>query len=204
VPLVRSHRPTVSPDAEGHDGEEDAHAPCQGLHHVRGRSRDAARLSFADSTFDFVVAYNSLMDVKDMPGSVREAARVLERGGRFCICVTHPWRTRGSSRAMTPLLPSSSRARTWGAGLSRERSSEMSSPPRSGAGRAHSGSGPRRWDVRAEMFDERSVVLPGGVGPDLQRLVRLRQRLRLRPNARFERGPDKNRGNLFHQGFHQP
>ncbi len=51
---------------------------------------DAAALPFAAASFDLVVAYNSLMDVQDMPGAVREAARVLESGGRLCVCVTHP------------------------------------------------------------------------------------------------------------------
>ncbi len=36
---------------------------------------DAAALPFADGTFDLVVAYNALMDIADMPGAVREAAR---------------------------------------------------------------------------------------------------------------------------------
>jgi SAM-dependent methyltransferase len=51
---------------------------------------DAAALPFADESFDLAVFYNSLMDVDDMDGSVREAARVLRRGGRLCACVTHP------------------------------------------------------------------------------------------------------------------
>ena len=51
---------------------------------------DAAALPFSAETFDLVVAYNSLMDIEDMPGAVREAARVLRPDGRFCICVTHP------------------------------------------------------------------------------------------------------------------
>lgn len=51
---------------------------------------DAAALPFEDTSFDLVVAYNSLMDVQDMPGAVREAARVLEPGHRFCVCITHP------------------------------------------------------------------------------------------------------------------
>ena len=51
---------------------------------------DAADLPFGDDSFDLVVSYNSLIDIQDMPGAVREAARVLEHGGRFCICVTHP------------------------------------------------------------------------------------------------------------------
>ncbi len=51
---------------------------------------NAAGLPMADAGCDLVVAYNSLMDVADMPTSVSEAARVLEPGGRFCVCVTHP------------------------------------------------------------------------------------------------------------------
>jgi ubiquinone/menaquinone biosynthesis C-methylase UbiE len=60
--------------------------------HAGGRyiMADAARLPFADSSFDLVVAYNSLMDMDDMPRAVREATRVLEPGGRLCICVTRP------------------------------------------------------------------------------------------------------------------
>ena len=52
---------------------------------------DAAALPFEDGAFDLVVAYNSLMDVDDMPGAVREAARVLEPGGRMGVCITHPF-----------------------------------------------------------------------------------------------------------------
>jgi SAM-dependent methyltransferase len=56
---------------------------------------DAASLPFSDATFDLVVAYNSLMDIEDMPGAVREAARVLRPDGRFCVCVTHPFADAG-------------------------------------------------------------------------------------------------------------
>jgi SAM-dependent methyltransferase len=51
---------------------------------------DAASLPFSDATFDLVVAYNSLMDIEDMPGALHEAARVLRPDGRLCACVTHP------------------------------------------------------------------------------------------------------------------
>jgi SAM-dependent methyltransferase len=51
---------------------------------------DAATLPFADSTFDLVVTYNSLMDIELMPGAVSQVARVLRTGGRMCISVTHP------------------------------------------------------------------------------------------------------------------
>ena len=51
---------------------------------------DAAALPFEDGSFDLAIAYNSLMDIDDMTGAVREAWRVLRPGSRFCICVTHP------------------------------------------------------------------------------------------------------------------
>ena len=50
---------------------------------------DAAALPFDDESFDLVIAYNVLMDVEDMAGAVREAARVLEPGGRLCISIVH-------------------------------------------------------------------------------------------------------------------
>jgi ubiquinone/menaquinone biosynthesis C-methylase UbiE len=50
----------------------------------------AEDLPFEADSFDLVVAYNSLMDVDDMPAAVAEAARVLEAGGRLAVCVTHP------------------------------------------------------------------------------------------------------------------
>lgn len=58
-----------------------------GSHYVVG---PAEALPFDDGSFDLVVAYNSLMDVQDMPRAVAEAARVLTPGGRFAACVTHP------------------------------------------------------------------------------------------------------------------
>lgn len=51
---------------------------------------DAARLPFPDAGFEIAVAYNALMDVSDLGGAVREAARVLKPGGHLCISVTHP------------------------------------------------------------------------------------------------------------------
>ncbi len=60
---------------------------------------DAPDLPFADDSFDLVVAYNSLMDIQDMPGAVREVARVLEPGKPFCICLTHPLADAGRFQA---------------------------------------------------------------------------------------------------------
>jgi SAM-dependent methyltransferase len=50
----------------------------------------AESLPFDAASFDLVLAYNSLMDVEDMPLSIAEAARVLRPGGHFCACVVHP------------------------------------------------------------------------------------------------------------------
>jgi len=55
----------------------------------------AEALPFEAGAFDLAVAYNSLMDVDDMPAAVREAARVLEPGGRLAVCVTHPLENAG-------------------------------------------------------------------------------------------------------------
>jgi SAM-dependent methyltransferase len=66
---------------------------------------DAAALPFPDAAFDLVVAYNSLMDVEDMPASVREAARVLAPGGRFAFCLTHPFTDAGKFASRAPDAP---------------------------------------------------------------------------------------------------
>jgi SAM-dependent methyltransferase len=57
---------------------------------------DAVALPFEDGAFDLVVAYMSLMNMDDMPAATREAARVLEPGGRICISVLHPIAAAGS------------------------------------------------------------------------------------------------------------
>ena len=56
---------------------------------------DAAALPFADGSFDCVVAFMSLQDVDDVRGAVREAARVLDAGGHFCIAIVHPLNSAG-------------------------------------------------------------------------------------------------------------
>jgi SAM-dependent methyltransferase len=68
---------------------------------------DAPALPFEDGAFDLVAAFMSLQDMDDLHGAVREAARVLEPGGRFCFNVLHPiastgsWKSRGLDSAFT-------------------------------------------------------------------------------------------------------
>jgi SAM-dependent methyltransferase len=51
---------------------------------------DAADLPLDDGAVDLAIAFLTLMDIDDMQGAVREAARVLEPGGRFVAAVVHP------------------------------------------------------------------------------------------------------------------
>jgi SAM-dependent methyltransferase len=56
---------------------------------------DAARLPFADRSFDCVIAFMSLQDVDEMATAIEEAARVLETGGRLCLAIVHPLNSAG-------------------------------------------------------------------------------------------------------------
>ena len=69
------------------------------------RIADAGALPFDASAADLVVAFMSLMDVDDMPGAVREAARVLEPGGRLCIALVHPINSAGTFASQEPDSP---------------------------------------------------------------------------------------------------
>ncbi len=57
---------------------------------------DAAALPFEDESFDLVLAFMSLMDMDDPVRAVLEAARVLPRGGRFCVALVHPINSAGA------------------------------------------------------------------------------------------------------------
>ena len=70
--------------------------------YIRG---NASSLPFANSSFDLVVAYNSLMDIEDMPGAVAEAARVLRSGGCMCVSITHPLNDAGRFASSEPDAP---------------------------------------------------------------------------------------------------
>jgi SAM-dependent methyltransferase len=62
---------------------------------------DAARLPFEDASFPLVVSFNLLMDMDDAAGAMREVARVLEPGGRFCAAIVHPFHSAGSGEPFT-------------------------------------------------------------------------------------------------------
>jgi SAM-dependent methyltransferase len=57
---------------------------------------DAAARPFPDEAADLAVAFMCLQDVDDLPGTVSEAARVLEPGGRLCLAIVHPLNSAGS------------------------------------------------------------------------------------------------------------
>jgi SAM-dependent methyltransferase len=63
---------------------------------------DAAALPFEDGSFGLVVAFMSLQDVDDLHGAIRQAARVLAPGGRFCLAVVHPFGSAGSFTERAP------------------------------------------------------------------------------------------------------
>src|SRR4029453_12486857 len=63
------------------------------------------RLPFADGSFDCVVAFMSLQDVDQMPTAIKEAARVLETGGRLCLAIVHPLNSAGRFGSHEPDSP---------------------------------------------------------------------------------------------------
>jgi SAM-dependent methyltransferase len=47
----------------------------------------------------------SLQDVDDMPGAIREAARILTPGGRLCVAIVHPLDSSGRFEGDEPGSP---------------------------------------------------------------------------------------------------
>jgi SAM-dependent methyltransferase len=52
-------------------------------------------LPFEDARFDLVMAYNVLMDVEDVSGTLKEIRRVLRPAGTLVISIVHPFSDRG-------------------------------------------------------------------------------------------------------------
>ncbi len=66
---------------------------------------DAKALPFESGRFDLVMAYNVLMDVEDVPATVKEARRVMKRDGVLLVSLVHPFRDRGSFAGSEPDAP---------------------------------------------------------------------------------------------------
>jgi ubiquinone/menaquinone biosynthesis C-methylase UbiE len=56
---------------------------------------DVRSLPFDDASFDCVVSFMVLQDVDDHTTAIREAARVLRRGGALCLAIVHPLSSAG-------------------------------------------------------------------------------------------------------------
>ena len=71
----------INPDMLG-VGQERAEE--RGIAGLDWRVEDAQGLSFADRSFDACTIAFGIRNVTDIPAALREAHRVLDRGGRFC------------------------------------------------------------------------------------------------------------------------
>lgn len=66
---------------------------------------DGAALPFGDAQFDLVLAYNVLIDVEDVPATVREIRRVMRPHAKLVISIVHPFRDRGTFADSSPDAP---------------------------------------------------------------------------------------------------
>ena len=73
----------------------------------RGARRPTPRRSrWPDGAVDLVVCSMALLNFDDLDGAVREAARVLEPGGRLCFTTVHPWNSlKVGRRTTSPSAP---------------------------------------------------------------------------------------------------
>lgn len=76
----------ISPTFIRHARESERAVPLG----IAYREGDALDLPFPDASFDFVVAFMSMMDVGDPVKGMAEAARVLCPGGFFQFSILHP------------------------------------------------------------------------------------------------------------------
>jgi SAM-dependent methyltransferase len=65
------------------------------------RLADATSIPLDDECADLVVAFMSLHDIDGMPASIKEVARILVPGGRFCLAIVHPINSCGRFEAST-------------------------------------------------------------------------------------------------------
>lgn len=63
---------------------------------------DAAALPFDDDKFGLVTAYNVLMDVEDVPATVKEISRVMAPDGELVVSLVHPFSDRGTFTGKEP------------------------------------------------------------------------------------------------------
>ena len=66
---------------------------------------DAAALPFHNNEFDLVVAYNMLMDVEDVRGTLKEIRRVMRPNGELVVSLVHPFRDQGEFASVEPDAP---------------------------------------------------------------------------------------------------
>lgn len=78
---------------------------------------DAAAVPLPDACADLVTAFLSLHDMDEPAAAIREAARLLEPDGRFCVAIVHPLNSAGTFESDEPDGPFTIR----GAYLSRHR-----------------------------------------------------------------------------------
>jgi len=63
---------------------------------------DVAHLPLRTGAADLAIAFMSLQDVDDMPGAVKEAARLLEPGGHLVMAIVHPFNSAGAFAKAQP------------------------------------------------------------------------------------------------------
>jgi SAM-dependent methyltransferase len=59
------------------------------------RLADAAAIPLEERSADLAIAFMSLHDINAMSAAVREVARILAPGGRFCFAIVHPMNSAG-------------------------------------------------------------------------------------------------------------
>jgi SAM-dependent methyltransferase len=69
------------------------------------RVADAVALPLGDASADLAIAFMSLHDINELSAAVREAARVLCRGGHLCLAIVHPINSAGRFAESTASAP---------------------------------------------------------------------------------------------------